>query len=98
MININPADNTALNTDTGQICAIVWIKGKAYTNAAGIVALEYGNFEGEQIRNILYTRQYRKSKPFFELVKPLDFNGDTIYLVSGWEQFRKKIIVRTPNK
>lgn len=42
MIIVNPADNSATNSMNKQSCTIVWTKGKSYTNAAGLIALEQG--------------------------------------------------------
>lgn len=97
MITVNLQTNEALNTVNKSKCRVVFDHGNAYTNAAGIIALERDIYTSEQVANILYTRTHRKSKPFFNLVKPLDFNGEWLYLVSGWEQFRQTIIVRKVN-
>ena len=94
MINVNPADNTAINTTNRATCAILWCKGKAYTNAAGLIRLEAGILAPRNLHAVLGMGRKRANQPMLDLLIPIDVNGVWFYSVAGWEKYRVTLIER----
>lgn len=90
MIQLNANDETALNTATGGKCRIVYVNNVAYTNIAGLFALETGNYTPAQLRNLVKQWHHNGNTEYLALLKPIDFNGSWLYSVSGWDMMRER--------
>lgn len=94
MIQIDASNHTARNTETGGVCEIVYIHGNAYTNIAGLLALEAGNYEPAKLRNLIREWHSNSRHSFIATMQPVNFNGSWLYMVNGWEIMRIRAMER----
>lgn len=97
MITINRKKRTATNVSTGATCDIIFIDNEAYTDMAGLIALEYGWFASEQLRDIIKKRQKRGGGEGATLIKPIKINSSWWYSVEGWNLLRDEILANIEN-